>query len=65
MTRNKSFHSPVADLETISATAKQLLAATNPQDKKIRLLGVSLSNFGDITKTTIEKPSDQLKLFIL
>ena len=66
ITRNKSFLSPVADLETISTAAKQLLAATNPQDKKIRLLGISLSNFGYIPgKPTIEKPSDQLKLFTL
>jgi len=63
ITRNKSFLSPVADLETISTTAKQLLAATNPQDKRIRLLGISLSNFGYIDKPTTEKPSDQLKLF--
>jgi len=66
ITRNKSFLSPVADLETISTTAKQLLAATNPQDKRIRLLGISLSNFGYISdKPIIEKSSYQLKLFIL
>ncbi len=66
ITRNKSFLSPVADLETISTTAKQLLAATNPQDKKIRLLGISLSNFGYIPdKPIVEKANDQLKLFTL
>jgi DNA polymerase-4 len=66
ITRNRSLLSPIADLDTISAIAKQLLAATDPQDKKIRLLGISLSNFGDITnKQIIDKPSDQLKLFTL
>ncbi|TWI97094.1 DNA polymerase-4 [Mucilaginibacter frigoritolerans] len=63
ITRNQSFTSGVNDLETISATAKRLLAATLPEDKKIRLLGISLSNFGDIVqKQKEEKETDQLKL---
>jgi len=66
ITRNKSLRSPIADLETISTIAKQLLADTSPQDKKIRLLGISLSNFGDIPdKMVTGKPTDQLKLFTL
>jgi len=64
ITRNKSFVSPIGDIETISNTTKQLLVATDPQDKKIRLLGISLSNFGEMElKQKIEKPTDQLKLF--
>lgn len=64
ITRNKSFLSPINDLETISTAAKQLLLSTQPQDKKIRLLGISLSNFGPISpKVIIEKNSNQLKLF--
>jgi DNA polymerase-4 len=64
ITRNRSFATPVADLETISDTAKQLLAGTDPEDKKIRLLGISLSNFGELEiRSTNEKPTDQLKLF--
>jgi len=47
ITRNQSFPYPLNDLPTIRATAKQLLAATDPEDKKIRLLGVGLSNFQD------------------
>ncbi|WP_160718120.1 DNA polymerase IV [Chitinophaga solisilvae] len=47
ITRNQSFQQPVGDLETIISTAKQLLAATWPEDKKIRLLGITLSNFGE------------------
>jgi DNA polymerase-4 len=64
ITRNQSFPAGINDLETISSTAKRLLAATLPEDKKIRLLGISLSNFGEITvKPKPEKPTDQLKLF--
>jgi len=64
ITRNQSFPVGVNDFETISATAKRLLAATGPEDKKIRLLGISLSNFGEVVvKPKEEKPSDQLTLF--
>jgi DNA polymerase-4 len=64
ITRNRSFTTPVAELEVISTTAKELLAATDPEEKKIRLLGISLSNFGEIeTRPVNEKPTDQLKLF--
>ncbi|ASU32104.1 DNA polymerase IV [Mucilaginibacter xinganensis] len=64
ITRNQSFPAGFNDLETISTTAKKLLAATDPEDKRIRLLGISLSNFGEITvKGKDEKPTDQLRLF--
>lgn len=61
ITRNFSFPKPVNDLETISITAKKLLAKTDPENKRIRLLGISLSNFGEI----IEKRNNngQLELF--
>jgi len=66
ITRNRSLASPVNDLETICSIAKQLLAATDPEEKKIRLLGISLSNFGEPeTKPREEKWPDQLKLFPL
>ncbi|XHR98378.1 DNA polymerase IV [Mucilaginibacter sp. UC70_90] len=48
ITRNQSFPTAVNDLETISHTAKQLMAATGVDDVKVRLLGISLSNFGEI-----------------
>ena len=64
ITRNKSFASPVADLATISATARQLLAATSPEEKKIRLLGISLSNFSELqVRPKVEQISTQLRLF--
>lgn len=47
ITRNQSFPHPVGDLETIAATARQLLLKTEPVDVKIRLLGITLSNFGE------------------
>jgi DNA polymerase-4 len=58
ITRNFSFQHPVNDLETIGSTAKQLLLKTDPENKKIRLLGISLSNFGNSSKS-----SSQLELF--
>jgi DNA polymerase-4 len=64
ITRNQSFPAGLNDLETISITAKKLLAATEPEDKRIRLLGISLSNFAEITVKQKEvKPTDQLRLF--
>jgi DNA polymerase-4 len=63
ITRNHSFTNGLNDLETIRATAKRLLAGTEPGDKRIRLLGISLSNFGDVIKSKEEKQTDQLKLF--
>ena len=64
VTRSQSFEQTIGDLETIEATAKRLLAATDPEDKKIRLLGISLSNFGEtIIRQRNEEETDQLKLF--
>jgi DNA polymerase-4 len=66
ITRNKSLLKPVNELEAISSISKQLLAATEPEDKKIRLLGITVSNFGEIeAKQKTEKSTDQLKLFPL
>jgi DNA polymerase-4 len=64
ITRNKSFPEPIDDLEIISATARQLMASTFQEDQKIRLLGISLSNFGmPEIRAKHEKSNDQLKLF--
>ena len=63
ITRNQSLLAGVNDLETIADTAKKLLASTAPDDKKIRLLGISLSNFHPIAvKQKEEKAAGQLKL---
>jgi len=63
--RSQSFPKPVDDLETIAATAKTLLMASGVEDVKIRLLGITLSNFGDavVKIPAKEEDSNQLKLF--
>lgn len=61
ITRNQSFSSPIADLETIQQTAKRLLANTD-QDKKVRLLGISLSNFNEVSPV-VKDDYGQLRLF--
>jgi len=48
ITRSQSFAAPVGDLETIAATAKKLMETSFADGQKIRLLGVSISNFGEI-----------------
>ncbi|WP_426667097.1 DNA polymerase IV [Mucilaginibacter sp. McL0603] len=64
ITRNYSVTDPVGDFGVISQTAKNLLLATEPEGKRIRLLGVTLSNFGEITlKQKKTDHPDQLELF--
>jgi DNA polymerase-4 len=64
ITRNYSVTEPVSDLDTIIKTTKKLLLATEPEGKRIRLLGVTLSNFGEIApKQKRTDHPDQLALF--
>jgi DNA polymerase-4 len=62
ITRSRSFPDPLSDLATITATAKDLLIATAPEEKKIRLLGISVSNFGE-SRPGKSNPAGQLALF--
>jgi len=62
VTRSQSFAQPVDDAEKITATAKQLLESADLDDKKIRLLGISLSNFYEPSRQRAEDPPDQLNL---
>ncbi|HMX51889.1 MAG TPA: DNA polymerase IV, partial [Cyclobacteriaceae bacterium] len=63
-TRSQSFTEPVGDFETILETSKALLAASIGEDSKVRLLGISLSNFaGQVSKTAKKPETDQLDLF--
>jgi DNA polymerase-4 len=64
ITRNYSITEPLNDFVTIAESAKKLLLATEPEGKKIRLLGVTLSNFGEIAHKhkSLDNP-DQLELF--
>jgi DNA polymerase IV len=63
ITRNQSFPHPVGDLETIVRAAQQLLLATEPEGKPVRLLGISLSNFNEVAKPTDIDNGIQLSLF--
>ena len=64
ITRSQSFLQGVNDKDTIAATAQQLLAAADLNNKKVRLLGISLSNFGEVIVREKRDPvQDQLKLF--
>ena len=62
ITRNQSFTTPIDDPELIRQTAKQLLAATDV-NKKIRLLGISLSNFNEVNTSNSNSTPEQLSLF--
>ena len=64
VTRSHSLNEATNNEELILTTAKQLLTATDIDDRKIRLLGISLSNFGDLVpRSRKEEVTDQLKLF--
>jgi DNA polymerase-4 len=64
ITRNQSLAYPVGDVNALSRIAKDLLAATGLEEVKIRLLGISVSNFGELTaKPRKESAPEQLKLF--
>ncbi len=61
ITRSRSLMEVTSDLVTITNIAKELLLSTNPAGSKIRLLGISLSNFNEAKNST--NPESQLLLF--
>lgn len=64
ITRSQSFDKVLDDLDFIAAASRELLAATDPEGRRIRLLGISISNFhepGLISRR--EEDREQLKLF--
>ena len=64
ITRSMSFEAPTDNLEVIEAKAKDLLANTDLINRKVRLLGISVSNFNEIVvKSSNPTPSYQLRLF--
>jgi DNA polymerase-4 len=64
ITRSRSFIEKTDDRDTIASTAKQLLKKSEADGKKVRLLGISLSNFGEnIPKPKNDTGKDQLQLF--
>ncbi len=62
-TRSQSLSEGTSDLETILKTACDLLKASEPENRKIRLLGISLSNFDGAPRRAKSHPEDQLFLF--
>jgi len=64
-TRSMSFQHPLTEFETIITSAKQLLQLSDANGKKVRLLGISLSNFGEGSQRQRDDTiSDQLNLGI-
>ena len=64
VTKSHSFPTGIDDKETILKTAIDLLLGTGIENRKIRLLGISLSNFSQsLSGQNQEDAADQLKLF--
>ena len=63
ITRSRSLTQPTNENTLITETSKQLLLSTDPTGKKIRLLGISLSNFNEPHIPGHKKDSGQLSLF--
>lgn len=62
ITRSRSFASPVDDPAATGHTAKELLGkALEPESRKVRLLGITFSNFAVLDAR--QKTSEQLELF--
>lgn len=61
ITRSQSLTTPIGEPERIAEIAKTLLQATFQDEQRVRLLGVSLSNFGMPEQQVSH--DDQLKLF--
>ena len=64
VTRSHSFSELFDEESKIANTAKELLIASDLTDKKVRLLGVSISNFGfNQLRVMDSESSDQLRLY--
>lgn len=64
LTRSHSFSEGIDERELIFRTACELLSASLIENKKIRLLGIALSNFGKpMTHSGADEKADQLNLF--
>jgi DNA polymerase IV len=64
ITRSQSLNESTADMETIFSVGAQLMSAALDDQDKIRLLGISVSNFGEALIPVADAHSiGQLKLF--
>jgi len=62
ITRSQSFSYCLDDLATITTTAQNLMASVYTDAARIRLLGITVSNFNPIESKTPPK-TDQLSIF--
>jgi DNA polymerase-4 len=63
ITRNQSFHDPTSDYTIIMDAVTHLLGNVDLENKKVRLLGIALSNFGPIPPPLRSGDPYQLELF--
>lgn len=63
ITRSKSFLTPLADVFTVAAIAKELMNAVFEEGCKVRLLGISVSNFHTVDMLSRQENHPQLSLF--
>ncbi len=63
ITRSVSFTKTISDLDQILEIANNLLKNTDLEDRKIRLLGISISNFGQIKLHKPKEENSQITLF--
>jgi DNA polymerase IV len=61
ITRSKTFALPLLSREEILTTAIMLLHSTDLTDKRVRLLGISMSNFEG--NSSVQNVNEQLRLF--
>ncbi|HTE29869.1 MAG TPA: DNA polymerase IV [Chryseolinea sp.] len=64
VTRSTSIADVIADIGQLRSLAKQLLATVDIEEKRIRLLGITLSNFGSRPERP-ESPTEQLPLDLI
>jgi DNA polymerase-4 len=62
ITRSETFPAEVARRETIANAAKKLLEALDFESRKVRLLGIAISNFGPDSASERSDPPNQLNL---
>ncbi len=63
ITRSQSLPHTVNDYDTILATSQKLLVDSNLDDVRVRLLGITLSNFNETASPDNKPGSHQLSLF--
>jgi len=62
VTRSQSFHPAINDVEQIYRITKQLLLRTDAGKRKVRLLGVGMSSFEDLSRDNKQQALIQMEL---